>query len=297
MEPETKPSSLQTQMAKEILAWVCDQQYRAGRHLPEQEIAAQFGLSRSPVRGALLVLAERGILEQRANRGFFLLADADTLALHKDALPDSSDDVIYEELAKAWFTGNLPEQVTEAELRRTFNYGRARISRAMRRLASDGIISAAAGNGWRLEPSLSTEAAFEESYSFRRIIETAAILSPTFRLNMQVADRVRRRHLAVLAEPPAAQRLKVFVDVDIEFHDMIGVAGGNQFIAQAIQRQNAMRRLTEHQSNLGSGRLHDSCREHLGILDALELGENARAAALMGDHLTISSRFRPIFAG
>jgi len=295
MVSESKSSSLQTQVAKEILAWVCDRRYEAGRHLPEAEIAAQFGLSRSPVRGALLILARRGILEQRANRGFFLRGDSDTFELHMDALPDSVDDVIYEELARAWFAGQLPDQITEAELRRTFNYGRARISRAMRRLANDGIVSAALGNGWRLEPNLSTESAFEESYSFRRIIETAAIRSPEFGLDVPVAVRVRRRHLALLAQPPATQRLKVFVDADIEFHDMIGAASGNQFIAQAIQRQNAMRRLTEHQSNLGSGRLRESCKEHLRILDALESGEIDRAAAFMGEHLTISCGFRPIY--
>ena len=53
------------------------------------------------------------------------------------------------------------------------------------------------------------------------------------------------------------------VDADLEFHHLVAVSCDNEFFAQAIERQNVLRRLTEILTTPDSDRLHVSCQEHL----------------------------------
>src|SRR3546814_6254284 len=43
-----------------------------GHHLVELDLCRQFDVSRTPVRGALRLLADQGVVESRANRGYVL---------------------------------------------------------------------------------------------------------------------------------------------------------------------------------------------------------------------------------
>ena len=70
------------------------------------------------------------------------------------------------------------------------------------------------------------------------------------------------------------------VDADLEFHHLIAVSSHNQFFAQAIVRQNALRRLTEMITTPESARLRQSSAEHVAILDALESGDRDGGSAL-----------------
>ena len=286
-------SDVQMRLAREIVDYANSVGLATGTHLREEELAKQFGLSRSPVRGALALLHARGIVAHHVNRGYFLVADAASDTIDIGALPTPDDDALYDEVARAWFRGEIPEQVSESHLRRQFESGRPSLARVLKRLSHDGIIRSSPGNGWQLEPSLSTRAAFEESYEFRMVIEPAAILSASFVLDQVEARRIRRVHEKVIASDPATCRLKTLVEADLDFHAFIGRSSRNQFFVQSIERQNALRRLMEQQATLTAGRLHQSCAEHLTILDAIESGKRDKAARLMRQHLSVSQEFRP----
>lgn len=68
------PSRLQKELASRILRLLKEQGAGPGYHLVEQELCRQFGVSRTPIRGALKLLAARGILQTRTHRGFILRA-------------------------------------------------------------------------------------------------------------------------------------------------------------------------------------------------------------------------------
>ncbi len=295
MPDTTSRSALQAETAHAIVGWIVQNELPAGYHLKELYLGSVFRLSRSPVRGALDLLREHGIVEQRRDRGFFLSISGRDLGDRPPPLPASSSDELYRVIATEWFDGEIPDSVSTAELVRRYGRPGADISRVLKRLADDGVIKRLAGKGWRLGPNLATSRAFYDSYRFRLTIEPAAILLDTFRLNQPLAARSRRRHEELLAHKSGATVAEM-VDADLEFHHLVAVSCDNEFFAQAIERQNVLRRLTEILTTPDSDRLHVSCQEHLGMLEAFESGRQEVAAALMREHLTISQNFSPIFA-
>ncbi|WP_349010696.1 GntR family transcriptional regulator [Rhizobium sp. RCAM05973] len=58
-------------LANQILDLARNARFEPGHHLREQQLGDLIGVSRTPVRSALLLLAERGIVEARRNQGFF----------------------------------------------------------------------------------------------------------------------------------------------------------------------------------------------------------------------------------
>src|SRR5215470_16104328 len=66
------------QLVRDILRVATQQNWLRGYHVTEQELVAQFGVSRSPVRAALKVLEERGILQARRNQGYLLAKNRGT---------------------------------------------------------------------------------------------------------------------------------------------------------------------------------------------------------------------------
>ena len=66
----TTPDSVGTAHAYEQLrAAIVENRYRPGQRLIEQRIAAEFGLSRTPVREALRILEAEGLVVSERNRG------------------------------------------------------------------------------------------------------------------------------------------------------------------------------------------------------------------------------------
>lgn len=61
----TRTEDLRRQLADEIL----EGRLPPGQHLDEQEVAARFGVSRTPVREALRLLAATGLVQERPRKG------------------------------------------------------------------------------------------------------------------------------------------------------------------------------------------------------------------------------------
>lgn len=289
----TVPTELQIDVARGILQLVSRRRLPAGSHLRAQALADELGVSRAPVRGALVYLAEQGLLEHRKRRGFFVRRPGTDVDADVIDLPQTADESLCVRIAKDWFEKRVPQTFSEAEFRRRYGLGRLAASRILLRLSEQGVISRSKGQGWQFEPTLNTRAAHDESYAFRMAVEPAAILSPAFELDRELAEAARRRHDSVLDVEPDDSTLTSLFDIDAEFHRLVGVSSRNRFFQAAIERQNALRRLVEYESLLDRGRLADSCREHMRILDALEAGDREQAAERMREHLRLASRFAP----
>ncbi|MDQ0512940.1 GntR family transcriptional regulator [Ancylobacter amanitiformis] len=280
-------SPLALRIADEIKEWIRGGRIPVGEHLSTQKLADQFGVSRSPVREALQVLAERGVLEQHANRGFFAkhLPQATPGALVDELaeFPDGSDD--YQRLADDWIADRVPAEVTEQFLRERYRLTKSQLTDLLMRAVREGWLERKPGYGWRFLPVAKTPEAFEQIYRFRMLIEPAAMLEPTFRLDRRILAEQRAIQEGMLSSDIATQPAERLLHNGSLFHEELIRMSGNPFFHQALVRVNRMRRLLEYRAQLDRSRLRAQCTEHLEIVVLLEQGEVFEASYLMRRHL------------
>jgi DNA-binding GntR family transcriptional regulator len=65
-----RPPSLRRSVADVLRSALMEGRYQPGEELSDSRLAAEFGVSRGPVREALLLLAEEGLVLHHQNRGF-----------------------------------------------------------------------------------------------------------------------------------------------------------------------------------------------------------------------------------
>jgi DNA-binding GntR family transcriptional regulator len=257
---------------------------KVGTKLAAQALADQFQVSRSPIREALNLLAERGVIEQIPNRGFAVRQSPPSDQRSTDLLPLEADQGYYQ-IAEDWVEDRLPSEVTEQMLRDRYGLTRGQLADILLRATREGWIERKQGYGWRFLPVAKTQEAFEQIYRFRMIIEPMGMLEPTFRLDRAVlADlrRVQEKMLESDIERLPAERL---LANGSEFHEELLRLSGNPYLHMSLVRVNRMRRLLEYRAKINRSRLQVQCSDHLRILEALERNELLEASYLMKQHL------------
>ncbi|MBI6944954.1 GntR family transcriptional regulator [Pseudomonas putida] len=279
-------TSLQTKVAGQILSAIQSGELAPGNHLKEVELAERFGVSRSPVRGALAYLADQRLIEPMANHGFRVPLEPAVVGMNAGEL-QNEEDALYARLIDDRLSQSLPDQISESDLLRRYNVGKSVLRRCLLRLSDEGVMQRKHGHGWQFAPTLSDRQTRFESYRFRMLLEPAGLLEPTFRLNQEQLQRCRKQQLDLL---DGIADSKNFFESNAQFHELLAAASGNAYILQAVQQQNRLRRLTEFHSVNNVERVKVSCREHLAILDALEQGDNEWASTLLHRHLEVASK-------
>jgi len=277
----SQPTSLQTKLAGQIMAAIRSGELIPGMHLKEVELADRFGVSRSPIRGALAYLASQEMIE-RLSQGYRVRQDG----VRPVEIPPSEDEQLYQQLIKDRLDGVWPEQVMEADLLRRYDVGKSVLQRCLLRLAEEGVMQRRRGHGWVFQPTLLSPRTRYESYRYRMLLEPTGLLEPTFQLDLVRLQRCRERQQALLDQGPSSAI--DFFEANAEFHEMLAAASGNAFILQAITQQNRLRRFIELRTVSNPERVRISCREHLEILSALEAGDRNWAATLLGRHLEVA---------
>jgi len=278
-------TTLQQRVAREIVALVRRESRRAGDHLPEIQLAEHIGTSRSPVQAALRHLAERGMLNQDTNRGYFLARDAKDwgeLATEIAAVPD---DPLYLNIAEARRSGELPDEVTEAELMRRFDVARSSLRKVLSRMSEEGWIEQNLGHGWRFLPMIDTPQAYEESYLFRQAIEPVGIVSPSFHADARELAALRNEQQQIVSGGWRSMTAIELFEANSRFHETIAQWSGNRFIAQSVRRINLQRRLVEYHQAAQRKPRQTQAQEHLQILDAIAVHDYVLAASLLRGHL------------
>jgi DNA-binding GntR family transcriptional regulator len=287
-----EPTALQMKLASKVVDSLIDSNASVGYHLREQALAAQFGVSRSPIRGALKYLQESGVLVAKSNLGYFLVRPIERLERLSTELPKAEDEKLYERIIGERFRGKLDDQFMQAEFLRRFGVSTATLRRVLMRMAEDGLIQRNAGHRWSFVPAISSVESHDESYRFRLMVEPAGLLEPTFRADKDRLQRSRARHQAIMERKVAVRE---FFETNADFHEMLATFSGNRFVLQAVQQQNRMRRLAEFKARHDYDRVMVSCQEHLQMLDAIEGGDLPWASSLMRRHLEIAGRLKLAF--
>ena len=256
----------------------------------EQPLSLRFEVSRTPVRGALRLLATHQLVESEPNGGYIVCRGATGRQLPSIAKLGATVEGLAHTLIEDRARRLLPDALTEKDLLLRYPVRRSLLAKALVRLAADGLIEKRDGYGWRFSPSLGTVDAIAESYRFRIAIECAALLEPNFRVNVDALKRAQAAHRRFLALSSNLQKVSDYLELNSMFHEMLAQFSGNRFLLSATQQQNQLRRLDEHAEFFKHTRMPESCREHLQIIDAIEVGDREWAVALLRHHLTVASR-------
>ncbi|WP_066368125.1 GntR family transcriptional regulator [Herbidospora mongoliensis] len=196
--------SLREQVAQALRDALVAGEMRPGVVYSAPVLAAQFGVSATPVREAMLDLAKEGLVEAVRNKGFRVTEMSDTDLDH----------------------------ITE-----------------IRRLIEVPTVAKLAGSG--------LSADFERLRPLAREIVTAA----------ERGD------------------LLTYVNADLRFHvELLGL-NGNAHLVEVVRELRSRARLYGLKSLADAGKLVDSAREHVELLDALIAGDSRAAEHVMKHHI------------
>ncbi|WP_051244554.1 GntR family transcriptional regulator [Azohydromonas australica] len=289
--PPSPPGGIVPVLAGRVLELLTSGSYAVGDRLTEQSLADRLGVSRSPVRKALQYLEALGALSSVPNRGFQVAQD--TAQLRRIRIEDEeSDEAIYMRIVDDRLSEAIAEEVSEAQLMERHGLTRLQVQRVLNRMAREGLAERKPGRGWLFRPVLNTVDSHRESYRFRMIIEPAAILEPTFKVDRALFGQVRRQQQQLLdggiERWTAAERFRA----GAEFHEAIVACAHNRFLLDALRNVNQQRRVIEYHSHHTSAtadreRLYRQCEEHLALLDLLEAGERMEASHRLRQHLDV----------
>jgi DNA-binding GntR family transcriptional regulator len=290
--PPPAAGGLVPTIAQQIVDYICRHDLEVEQRLTEQSLADELGVSRSPIRKAMQLLEQLGGLSSIPNRGFFVAQTPAQLRKLGLRTHDESDEAVYMRIADDRLAGRLADEVAESELMERYGMSRLQIQRILNRMGREGMVERKAGRGWSFRPLLSTVESHRESYRFRMIIEPAALLEPTFRVDTAAFARLRREQMQLLdggiEKWPASELFRV----GSEFHETLVACANNRFLLDSLRNLNQLRRVIEYHSHFGSvkeraTRLHRQCEEHLLLLDLLEAGERMEASHMLRRHLDV----------
>jgi DNA-binding GntR family transcriptional regulator len=279
--------SLSPQITARILEHIREHNFSEGQHLPSQELADAFRVSRAPVAAALRRLEEMNIVRSEPNRGYFLVRGAQDLRAKDLAALEVTEpeDEIYFAIAEDRLAGKLPSRATESELMRIYEVPRSRLLKVLHRMAEEGWVERLPGNGWEFRPTLTSRESYEQGYQFRAAIESQALILPSYRVDPGAFHGAREEQRRILDGGFKRMSRDHLFRANSEFHEMLMTCAHNEFFLDAVRRVNRLRRLIEYRITVDRSRLPVQCREHLRILDLIEGGDMPRASDFLRVHI------------
>lgn len=277
-------SRLQGELAHRILRSLKEQNAQPGHRLVELDLCAALGVSRTPVRGALQLLAADGVITTHEGRGYVLAKTVrDVPNSHHE---EAEETRLFAALSDARAKGKLSDQFSQQELVRRFHAPLPTVVRTLRHLAELGLVERKPGNGWAFYPDARV---LNESYAFRRALEPQMLQQPGFKLDRAWAEKTRAVHEKFRKKPWRTGDGAAFHEINADFHEQLARCSGNRTMLRAVQHQLQLRRFLSGQWDYPMEQVHSAIDDHLEILAALEAGYADKAAALMLHHLTLSA--------
>jgi DNA-binding GntR family transcriptional regulator len=283
--PVRRRTDISSIVAARIVQYLAEEKLPVGTHIPTQDVADRFAVSRSPVNDALNLLSEKGLVAHRQNKGYFVSAVAPAAPEHVGLALQDEFSAIYFRIAEDRLAGRLDDQVSESFLRQTYGVTRAQLNQLLHRIAGEGWAARRPGYGWTFSSMLTTPEALEQTYRVRMAIEPAALLEPAFALNREAARQCRETEEWFLSGGIETASADTLYERGVRFHETVVSASHNPFFLDALRRVNRVRRLLAYRSMMDRQRYYSQAREHLRILDLLVRERNEEAAVAMGRHL------------
>ena len=289
MESAFSTTALSTQLVADIQEYIVQQALAPGARLPERSLAEHFRVSRSPIRAALHHMAERALITRVPEGGYAVGERATPLPLPPE--PNHSDeDEAYLKIARDRLENVLPDRISEKELMRRYALTRTQLTAVLRRMTHEGWVERLPGHGWAFLETLTSAAAYEQSYRFRVLMEPGAILQPSFKLDRAQILRCREEQQALVDGAIHSVSPSQIFDANTRLHETIAASSGNMFILDSLRRLNRVRRLIEYRKAVDRDQAHRRCVEHLKLIDLLLADQREAAADFIRLHLREAAR-------
>jgi DNA-binding GntR family transcriptional regulator len=178
--------------------------------------------------------------------------------------------------------------LSERELAARLGMSKTPVRSALERLQSEGFVQISPQQGAVVrEPSVHE---IVDMIDFRIALEPHVLRRLAGRLSPLQLQRLRE-NLKQQEWVIEAHDVRRCAQLDADFHLMFCEYGGNREIARAMRSLlDRLFRTVLRVFAQDAARVRDSYREHLGIVDALEVGDGGQAAALMVAHLEHGKR-------
>lgn len=285
------------ELAQKILDVAGERGLSRGERLAEQALASLCNVSRTPIRKALQVLAERALVTADADGGYLLAVDPVATARLEDTPDGRGEGEIHAAILRDLAAGRIAEAQTVAALQRRYEASRQAVQNALMKLAEDNLAERGAGQQWLLKQFAIGGDAAAKSYEFRLATEPLALTMPDFRRDVPALTALRQSMLILSGMDERDFDRKLFDRTDYDFHLTIARGCGNPFMAEALVNHHRRRRASPPAGHVNAFRLMQSNLEHLQILDQIERGQMELAADLMRVHIQLSQSQRPRLAG
>ena len=192
-----RPRQNHLDLARRILDLARDRGFGPGAHLPEQLIATQCNVSRTPVRAALKLLADQGLAVHEAEAGYRLSGDFTPTSAFSEPLPDAEEGALAQRIIRDRSARRLDETITVGEVMRRYGAERRTVLKALGTLAEDGLVTRAPGQSWVFASLPDSPESQADSFEYRLLLEPAALTAPGFRLDEDRSAALRRAMVAV----------------------------------------------------------------------------------------------------
>lgn len=174
------------------------------------------------------------------------------------------------------------ELVTERRLADMLNMSRTPVRDALLMLEGEGLLIRQGSRGLQVKPIRIED--FMDALQIRALLEPEMARMAAGKIPAEVLHSLCARLEALLDQENESRNDRIAVrEIDEALHGEIAKAAGNPQMGQIIR---SVRRQTQ-MFDLRSmpERLHDTCHEHLKIVEALERGDGDAAAEAMAAHL------------
>lgn len=269
-------------LAQKIIEAASSGDWSTGRHVTEEDLVRILGVSRSPVRAALRVLAEHGIVEARPRRGALLTRPGRELT---DIVLDGRmavEESLRLAMLRDRLAGELAAVQSQAEMARRYDVGLPTLQRVLERMQQEGLVERT-GWHWSFPRTLQARTSQAASYEIRLMLEPQSLLLPTFQANTAALEKMLADHAALL-EGAKRSPERIF-ELDARFHETLAEWGGNPFIVNVIRQQNALRTALEMESYADQARVAAWGREHVLVLEAISRQSIRKASRMLKTHL------------
>lgn len=282
----SRANAFQLDVAASIIELLQQRAVPSGELVSERELAGELGISRSPIRAALGVLVERGVMLLEPGTGWRVARMPRQNAGR--VIPESGDLGDLElRIARDRFCGKTANHFSEADFMKRYEISRGDLRKVLQRLSQHGMVARARGHGWTFLPMLDTVRAQRASYDLRIAIEPAALMSDAWMLDPARLARAKQEHERALDNATKQVTGLGLFEMNARFHLMLAEFSRNEFFVQNIRQQNELRRVNDYFVAVTDERVA-LCREHLLIIEAIEKGDRLWAVSLMERHLRSS---------